>query len=65
MSFVVVGWKSGISAIFHKETPVAALEKARDLECTSHEAVVIRDITGRDYQPTQFDRLLVSPGRRA
>ena len=65
MNFIVVGHKAGMDAVFYKETPESALKKARDLECAHHEAVVIRDINGRDYEPTQFDRVLVNPGRRA
>ncbi|GJD51563.1 hypothetical protein OPKNFCMD_4318 [Methylobacterium crusticola] len=45
-----------------RTTPEAALEKAHELTDDGHQHVVITDITGRDYEPTQFDSLFVNPG---
>ncbi|KMO40489.1 hypothetical protein VQ02_07575 [Methylobacterium variabile] len=48
---------------YQRTSPEAALEKADELAADGHERVVITDITGRDYEPGEFDSLFVHPGR--
>ncbi|AWB21994.1 hypothetical protein DA075_14540 [Methylobacterium currus] len=47
---------------YQRSSPEAALEKADELAADGHEWIVITDITGRHYEPGEFDTLFVNPG---
>ncbi|MGU3359084.1 hypothetical protein ACLBWX_01990 [Methylobacterium sp. M6A4_1b] len=59
MQLIVTGRQNDSEVSFQRSSPDDALQMARDLEAGGLHAVSISDITGRAYEPDEFDACFV------
>jgi hypothetical protein len=64
MTYAIHASKNGMIVVTIRISPIAAVDKARLLERLAWQ-VHITDSAGRQFDPTDFDRLLLIDGERA
>ncbi|MDR7035837.1 MULTISPECIES: hypothetical protein [Methylobacterium] len=65
MQLIVTAQRDGRTVSFQRCSPGGALEKALQLQNDGLAQVVITDITGRDYGPSDFAACFVRPETEA